>query len=101
MDMSLTKRATNILLTSEVCNMDQEHSMQNDTDLRQELETVKRDLAVQTATQAGAQATQAATQAGAQATQAAAVSGLAMAVGSGFITFIIGIFVGLTINKVK
>lgn len=39
-----------------------ETAVANETDLRQEIETVKRDMAVQAATQAGAQATQAATQ---------------------------------------
>lgn len=81
--------------------MEEGNRVPSDTDLQKEIETVKRDLAVQTATQSGAQATQAATQAGQAATQAAAVSGLAAAAAASFITFIIGIFLGLTLNKSK
>jgi hypothetical protein len=90
--------------------MNEERHMPTDDDLKQELETVKLDLAVQTATQAGAQATQAATQAGAQATQAAtqagmattnaaAQAGMAAAVISGAVAFVVGMFLGLAINN--
>jgi hypothetical protein len=77
-------------------------------ELRQELEELEREQAVQAATQSGAQATQAATQAGAEATQAAthagqatttaaSQAGLAGAVGAGAAGFIIGMFMGMAI----
>lgn len=72
--------------------MDQENeqkaSEQEASDLWQDIQDVKLDLAVQTATQAGAQAT-----------QAAALSGLAMTVGAGFVAFVLGMFLGININK--
>lgn len=55
---------------------------------------MKMDLAMQTATQAGAQATQVAT-------WAAALWGLGMAAAASFTTCIIGIFLGITINTSK
>jgi hypothetical protein len=67
------------------------------SDLRQDVEELKRDQAVQAATQAGAQATQAATQAGAQATQAAAQAGMAAAIVSGFVCLIVGTLLGIAI----
>ena len=73
--------------------------MAESSDVQQSVEHLRHDLDVQAATQAGAQSTQAATQAGAQATQAAAVSGVAAAVASGFVTFVIGIFLGMAIAK--
>jgi hypothetical protein len=89
-----------------------ENGMPTLEDTQQDVETVKRDLAVQTATQAGAQATQAATQAGQAATTAAAQAGqaattaamqagLAMTVGAGFAAFVIGIILGLALSKAK
>ena len=74
--------------------MNEESSMPDNNELKQELDTVKCDLVVQTATQAGAQATQAATQAGAQATQAAAVV-------SGAVAFVVGLFLGMTVINSK
>ena len=78
--------------------------------MSENVQDVRHDLDVQAATQAGAQSTQAATQAGAQATQAAAqagqaatqaaaVSGLAAAVASGFVAFVVGIFLGMAITR--
>ena len=73
--------------------------MAEGNDVQQDVQDLRHDLDVQAATQAGAQSTQAATQAGAQATQAAAVSGVAAAVASGFVAFVIGIFLGMAIAK--
>ena len=84
--------------------------MDNDKDTGKELESMKVDLAVQKATQAGAQATQAATQAGQAATQAAtqagqaattaaAQAGMSMTMMAGFIAFVVGIFLGLAISR--
>ena len=73
--------------------------MAESNDVQQDVQDLRHDLDVQAATQAGAQSTQAATQAGAQATQAAAQAGLAAAVGSGFVAFIVGIFLGMAIVK--
>jgi hypothetical protein len=84
--------------------------MAESNDVRQDVQDLRHDLDVQAATQAGAQATQAATQAGAQATQAAtqagqaattaaAQSGLAAAVASGFVAFVVGIFLGMAITR--
>ena len=81
-------------------------------ELRQGLEDLKREQAVQAATQAGAQATQAATQAGAEATQAAvqagqatttaaAQAGLAATVGAGAVCLVVGIFLGLAISNAR
>ena len=81
--------------------MSGETGMANTDDLKQEVETVKRDLAVQSATQAGAQATQAATQAGQAATQAATQAGMAAAVMSGAIAFVVGLFVGRMFGSSK
>ena len=75
--------------------------MPDNNELKQELDTVKCDLAVQTATQAGAQATQAATTAGAQATQAAAQAGMAAAVVSGAVAFVVGLFLGMAVVNSK
>jgi hypothetical protein len=69
------------------------------SDLRKEIEDLKRDQAVQAATQAGAQATQAAAQAGAQATQAAAQAGMAAAIVSGFVCLIVGTLLGSAIAR--
>lgn len=79
-------------------------------DMREELETVKLDLAVLTASTTGAHATQAATQAGMASTTAATQAGMAstmaasnmgmaMSMASGFIALIVGIFLGLTIRN--
>ena len=73
--------------------------MQDDKDTRQEIETMKIDLAVQQATQAGAQATQAATQAGQATTQAAAHAGVMMTMAAGWVGFIVGIFLGLAMAR--
>ena len=60
--------------------MNEESSMPDNNELKQELDTVKCDLAVQTATQAGAQAT-----------QAAAVA----------VAFVVGLFLGMTVINSK
>ncbi len=73
--------------------------MTSESDMRQEIEAVKRDLAVQAATQAGAQATQAAVQAGQAATQAASMVGMAAAVVAGAVGLGVGIFLGIAIAK--
>src|SRR6185312_5064865 len=75
------------------------YDMQDDKDTRQEIETMKIDLAVQQATQAGAQATQAATQAGQATTQAAAHAGVMMTMAAGWVGFIVGIFLGLAMAR--
>lgn len=64
------------------------------TDVRQEIEDLKKAQAVQAATEAGAQATQAAATAGAQATQAAATAGLGVAVASGAAGLVAGMLLG-------
>ena len=63
--------------------MNEESSMPDNNELKQELDTVKCDLAVQTATQAGAQATQAA------------------AVVSGAVAFVVGLFLGMAVINSK
>lgn len=68
-------------------------------DVQEGIQTVKRELAVQEATQAGALATLAATQAGVATTTAAAQVGMAAAVVAGAGAFIVGTFLGLTINR--
>ena len=67
--------------------------------VQQDVEDLKKEQAVQAATQAGAQATQAATQAGQASTTAAAQVGLAAAVISGAVGLLVGIFLGMAINK--
>jgi hypothetical protein len=79
--------------------MNGETEMTNQSDMQQEIETVKRDLAVQAATQAGAQATQAAVQAGQAATQAASMVGMAAAVIAGAVGLSVEIFLGIAIAK--
>jgi hypothetical protein len=73
--------------------------MDTDNDVQKGLQTVKRNLAVQEATQAGALATLAATQAGVATTTAAAQVGMAAAVVAGAGAFVVGTFLGLAINK--
>lgn len=77
-------------------------------DLQDQVHELRKDFEVQAATQGGAQATQAATHAGAQATQAAAQAGqmstMAAAqagtwstIAAGWISMVVGIFLGLAI----
>ena len=68
-------------------------------DLRQEVEELKRQQAVQAATQAGAQATQAANQEGQMATTAATTAGLGAAVAAGGVGLVVGIFLVLAIAR--
>jgi len=90
-------------------------------EVQKEVESLKRELAVQSATQAGAlatisasqagqAATTAATQAGQAATTAAAQAGLATTtaaaqagtittVGAGFVALVVGVFIGLTMSR--
>jgi ElaB/YqjD/DUF883 family membrane-anchored ribosome-binding protein len=63
------------------------------------VENLEKTQAVQAATQAGAEATQAATLAGAQTTQAAAHAGTWTTMAAGSVALIVGMFLGLTINK--
>jgi len=70
-----------------------------DDDVTKRVENLEKTLAVQAATQAGAEATQAATLAGAQATQAAAHAGTWTTMAAGSIALIVGMFLGLAINK--
>jgi hypothetical protein len=65
--------------------------------LRDELQTVKRDLAVATAELSGAQATQAATQAGQAATQAATQAGTWSTMLAGALGLITGIFLAVAV----
>ncbi len=92
--------------------MNGESDMPVNGDTQDDMQTLKRDVAVHAATDAGAHATQAATQAGQAATTAAvqagqaatmtaAQAGLAMTMGAGFAAFVIGIFLGITISKAK
>ena len=64
------------------------------SDLRQEIEDLKKAQAVQAATDAGAHATQAAVQAGAAATQTAAQAGLAATMMSGAAALVVGMLLG-------
>jgi hypothetical protein len=79
-------------------------------DLRMEIEELKREVAVQGATQAGAQSTQAATQAGQASTTAASQAGLAATntaaqmgtmstMAAGFVALVVGIFLGLAMRN--
>jgi len=70
-----------------------------DDEVTKRVENLEKTLAVQAATQAGAEATQAATLAGAQATQAAAHAGTWTTMAAGSVALIVGMFLGLTINK--
>jgi len=70
-----------------------------DDDVTKRVENLEKTLAVQAATQAGAEATQAATLAGAQATQAAAHAGTWTTMAAGSVALIVGMFLGLAINK--
>jgi hypothetical protein len=65
------------------------------SDLKQEIEDLKRNQAVYAAEQAGAQATQAATQAGDTATQAATHAGTWSTMVAAAAGFIVGIFLAL------
>jgi predicted lipid-binding transport protein (Tim44 family) len=69
----------------------------NEEDLKQEIEDLKTAQATQTATQAGAQATQAATQAGTWSTMTASQAGLMTTMAAGFVSLIVGTFLGLSI----
>ena len=71
----------------------------SDNDVQRGVQTVRRQLAVQEATQTGALATLAATQAGVATTAAAAQVGMAAAVVAGAGAFVVGTFLGLAINK--
>jgi len=59
------------------------------------VENLEKTQAVQAATQAGAEATQA----GAQTTQAAAHAGTWTTMAAGSVALVVGMFLGLTINK--
>lgn len=65
------------------------------TDVRQEIQELRKDIEVQAATHAGAQATQAATQAGAQATQAATQAGTWSTMVAGSAGLVVGMFLAL------
>jgi ElaB/YqjD/DUF883 family membrane-anchored ribosome-binding protein len=64
------------------------------SEIRQEIEDLKKAQAVQVATDTGAHATQAAVQAGAQAAQAAATAGLGIAVVAGAAGLVVGMLLG-------
>ena len=68
-------------------------------DLSSRVSELEKAQAVQAATQAGAEATQAATLAGAQSTQAAAHAGTWATMAAGSIALVVGIFLGVTLNK--
>jgi hypothetical protein len=68
-------------------------------DLTERVQALETAQAVKAATDAGVQATQAATLAGAQATQAAAHAGTWSTMAAGSIALIVGMFLGLTINR--
>jgi len=65
------------------------------SDVRKEIDELKKTMEVQTATQAGVDATQTATMAGAQATQAAAHAGTWSTMLAGSAGLIIGMFLAL------
>ena len=65
------------------------------TDVRQEIQELRKTIEVQAAAQAGAEATQAATLAGAQATQAAAHAGTWSTMVAGSVGLVVGLFLAL------
>lgn len=80
------------------------------SELRDEVQRLRKEFEVQAATMAGTQATQAATQAGAQATQGAvqagqmstftaSQAGMMTTVAAGSVGFIVGIFLGISLAK--
>jgi hypothetical protein len=76
-----------------------ENGTTDTAEVAKRIEALEKAQAVQAATEAGAQATQAATLAGAQATQAAAHAGTWATMAAGSIALIVGMFLGLTINR--
>jgi hypothetical protein len=68
-------------------------------DMAERISELEKAQAVQAATQAGAEATQAATLAGAQSTQAAAHAGTWATMATGSIALVVGMFLGVTLNK--
>ena len=76
-------------------------SAAKEKDLRQEVQDLKQQLEVQTATQAGVDATQVATTAGAQATQAAAHAGTWSTMIAGSAGLVVGMFLALTLVAVR
>lgn len=72
-----------------------------ENDLRQEVQDLKHQLELQTATQAGVDATQVATTAGAQATQAAAHAGTWSTMLAGSAGLVVGMFLALTLVAVR
>lgn len=69
------------------------------SELRQEIEDLKKAQEVQAATDAGAHATQAAVQAGATATQTAAQAGLAATVMTGGVALVVGMLLGVLLTS--
>jgi ElaB/YqjD/DUF883 family membrane-anchored ribosome-binding protein len=65
------------------------------SDVRKEIEELKKTIEVQAATQAGVEATQTATMAGAQATQAAAHAGTWSTMVAGSVGLVVGLFMAL------
>lgn len=68
------------------------------TDVRQEIQELRKEIEVQAATHAGAEATQAATLAGAQSTQAAAHAGTWSTMVAGSAGLIVGMFLALAFS---
>ena len=76
-------------------------SSAKEKDLRQEVQEIKHQLELQTATQAGVDATQVATTAGAQATQAAAHAGTWSTMIAGSAGLVVGMFLAITLVAVR
>jgi hypothetical protein len=72
----------------------QNGSMSDVSDLKLEIEELKKEQAVQAATDAGAHATQAAVTAGGMATQTAAQAGIVMTMVTGSVALVVGMLLG-------
>ena len=68
-------------------------------DIEERVRGLETAQATQAAAQAGAEATQAAIQAGNMATTTAMTTGTMMTMGAGFISLVVGIFMGLAISR--
>ena len=66
-------------------------------DLQQEVQDLRREHEVQSATQAGAQSTQAAAQAGQASTFAASQMGTVTTMAAGWVGMVVGMFLGLAV----
>jgi hypothetical protein len=81
--------------------MEVERSSVSDNDVESRVRGLETAQATQAATLAGAQATQAAAQAGTTATNAAMQAGTMATMAAGSVGFIVGIFLGMAIARVR